>query len=251
MHFHLLLGALAAATYAPAVDAKICLMLYQMADNNLEYYLRQDNAELTSSQVINNDNLRTWVYYDGLNSGGNALPRSYDSNGNALTSRFTGSRYYTWDKSVGNGGGLRMDVELSGEINSDQPATITNFMTHAMADCIDEGYEDLFAVFSSHGGGFAGYGGDENTRHRHLLQTNANLAGAIRSALDTTFDDSKKLSVIGFDACLMNAVGAADDFTSVADNLLASEAVEPGHGKSVKRRKRRTIRFLDLVGVLA
>lgn len=38
------------------------------------------------------------------------------------------------------------------------------------------------------------------------------------------------LDVIGFDACLMQAVGAADDYKGVAKYILASEAVEPGHG---------------------
>ena len=43
--------------------------------------------------------------------------------------------------------------------------------------------------------------------------------------------NASKVQVVGFDACLMSALGAADDFMAVADNLLASEAVEPGHGK--------------------
>jgi len=32
-----------------AVQAKTCLIMYQMADNNLEYYIRQDYEELTAS----------------------------------------------------------------------------------------------------------------------------------------------------------------------------------------------------------
>ena len=45
-----------------------------------------------------------------------------------------------------------------------------------------------------------------------------------------------KLQVLGFDACLMQAVGAADDYFDVADYILASEAVEPGHGKFGSRQ---------------
>ena len=63
---NLLVGALAAATFLPAAtEAKTCLMLYQMADNNLEYYIRQDYEELSESPVINSPDLRTWIYYDG------------------------------------------------------------------------------------------------------------------------------------------------------------------------------------------
>lgn len=72
---------------------------------------------------------------------------------------------------------------------------------------------------------------DENGR-RNLLQTNQDVALAIRGALDATGagDGSGMLDVIGFDACLMQAVGAADDYKGVAKYILASEAVEPGHG---------------------
>ena len=56
----LLLGALAALFAAQGTEAKVCLMLYQMADNNLEFYLRQDYEELTQSAVVSNPDLRTW-----------------------------------------------------------------------------------------------------------------------------------------------------------------------------------------------
>ena len=99
-----------------------------------------------------------------------------------------------------------------------------------MLDCLSNGYDSLMAVFSSHGGGFAGFGGDENIR-RKLLQTNANVASGIRSALDNTDGAPNKLDVLGFDSCLMQSVGSADDYKDIAKYILASEAVEPGHGK--------------------
>jgi len=228
---NLFVGALAAALLPAVTEAKTCLMLYQMADNNLEYYLRQDYQELTNSNVISSSDLRTWIYYDALNQGGQALPNTVNINGNALTAAFTGSRYLTYDASIDK---MRVDKELDGEQNSDTQASVTNFMEHALDDCLANGYESLMAVFSSHGGGFAGYGGDENGRK--LLQTNAGIASAVRSALDSS-GYTGNLEVIGFDACLMQAVGAADDYKGVADYLLASEAVEPGHGK----RKTRSI----------
>jgi len=221
---NLFVGALAAALLPAVTEAKTCLMLYQMADNNLEYYLRQDYQELTNSNVISSSDLRTWIYYDALNQGGQALPNTVNINGNALTAAFTGSRYLTYDASIDK---MRVDKELDGEQNSDTQASVTNFMEHALDDCLANGYESLMAVFSSHGGGFAGYGGDENGRK--LLQTNAGIASAVRSALDSS-GYTGNLEVIGFDACLMQAVGAADDYKGVADYLLASEAVEPGHG---------------------
>jgi len=225
---NLLLGALAAVLVPAATEARTCLMLYQMADNNLEYYLRQDYQELTNSAVVRRtDELRVWIYYDALNQGGQALPNTVDNNGNAVTSTFTGSRYVTYDPNYQQ---MRVDQELPGEQNSDTQASVQNFLEHALDDCLGDGFFSLFAIFSSHGGGFAGYGGDENgrLRSRQLLQTNAGVASAIRTALSNK--GQSQLDVIGFDACLMQAVGAADDYEDVARYLLASEAVEPGHG---------------------
>lgn len=63
---NLLVAALAATAFFPAAtEARTCLMLYQMADNNLEYYIRQDYEELSESPVISSPDLRTWIYYDG------------------------------------------------------------------------------------------------------------------------------------------------------------------------------------------
>jgi Clostripain family len=93
----------------------------------------------------------------------------------------------------------------------------------------------LSAVYCyNSGGGFAGFGGDENApevRHRKLLQTNQAIATAVRAALDSNPGGPTKLEVLGFDACLMQSLGAADDYQPVADYILASEAVEPGHGE--------------------
>ena len=214
---------------APLARAKTCLMMYQMADNNLEFYLRQDYEEMTRSSVISSGDLRLWIYYDALNQGGTPLPNTVDANGNDLSTAgpFAGSRYVTYDASLGK---MRVDVELQGEQNSDSVATIQSFLEHALTDCFANGFTSTMLVFASHGGGFAGYGGDENTRGRHLLQTNSEVAAAIRGALGNTNGAPAKLEVVAFDACLMQAVGAADDYMGVAQYILASEAVEPGHG---------------------
>jgi Clostripain family len=214
---------------------KTCLLVYQMADNNLEYYLRKDFEEITLSPAVQGDDLRTWVYHDARNEGiGEPLPNTVDANGNAVTAPFFGSRYMTYDKDLQK---MRIDVQLSGEVNSDQPETVQNFLEYGIQDCLAHNYTSLMAAFSSHAGGFAGFGGDKATRRnlRELLkinlQTNRAIAGAIRAALDTTVGTDQKLEVLGFDACLMQATGSADDYRTVAKYILASEAVEPGHGE--------------------
>jgi len=202
-------------------------MMYQMADNNLEFYIRQDFEELTNAPVMKSPDLRTWVYFDARNSGGGPLPNTVDANDMPITAPFTGSRYVTYNATLGK---MKIDTQFEIEWDSDLGTTMEAFLNRALPDCLSNGYTSLMLVFSSHGGGFAGFGGDENAgrRNRKLLQENAVIAQSIRSALDTA--GATKLDVIGFDACLMSSVEAADDYLDVANYLLASEAVEPGHG---------------------
>lgn len=207
-----------------------------MADNNLQYYIRQDYQELVQSPVIaKTDELRVWVYFDALNQGGGTLlPDTVDENGAEVTEDFTGSRYMKYDGTIGK---MRIEQQFVPEQNSDTPDSIQAFAERAMADCLADDYNSLMMVFASHGGGFAGFGGDENARkllsmsHRNLLASNQAIASGIREALSNTDGAPEKLEVLGFDACLMQAVGAADDYMEVADYILASEAVEPGHGE--------------------
>lgn len=77
--------------------------------------------------------------------------------------------------------------------------------------------------------GFAGFGGDDNTQRR-LIQSNQALSTAISTALQNVDGAPDKVNVLGFDACLMNDFGALDEYREVADYVLASEAVVPGHG---------------------
>ena len=143
----LVLGAWAAGLLLPvASQAKTCLMMYQLADNNLEFFIRNDYSELASSPVIRSPDLRTWIYFDALNKGGQALPNTVDSSGQPESGTFTGSRYITYDSSYGK---MRVDVEISGEVNSDLPSSIESFLEHALSDCLANGHDSLFVVFAS------------------------------------------------------------------------------------------------------
>jgi len=218
-------------------------MMYQMADNNLQYYIRQDYEELTKSRLlVKTDEIRVWVYFDALNDdGGTVLPNTLTASGAAVSAKFSGSRYVTYDGQMGK---MRIDKEFPTEQNSDGSAPVQAFLEYALADCLADGFDSLMASFASHGGGFAGFGGDENTERlrrrlrasnattagRALLTSNTDIALAIQNALSNTDGAPDKLDVLGFDACLMQGVGAADDYLGVTKYILASEAVEPGHG---------------------
>jgi hypothetical protein len=83
--------------------------------------------------VLSSVDLRTWVYCDAPNQGGAPLLNTVDANDNVVTQDFSGSRYRPYDSSVGE---MRIDKELSGEQDTDDPAATQTFLEHALADCV-------------------------------------------------------------------------------------------------------------------
>jgi hypothetical protein len=192
--------------------------------------MRQDLAEYMQSGLMNNPDTISWIYFDNgdpeAEDTPDPLPDVFDTEGNPLENRTQDVYYLNYNHEFSE----MQIVENLGELNSDVPETVYNFATKALADCKAAGSTEYFIAFSSHGTGFEGFGGDENTgRHLEGVQTNNDIVSALQSALDDNGID--KFDIVGFDACLMMAYGAVDDFTSVSKYFLASEEVEPGHGK--------------------
>ena len=101
-----------------------------------------------------------------------------------------------------------------------------------MTDCVAKGKSERFIAFSSHRGAFSGFGGDANTgERRRLTQSNQYIDGALVAALADVEGAPEMFDVLGFDACLMSYYTALDDYHQITKYYLASEAVEPGHGK--------------------
>ena len=198
--------------------------------------MRRDFTEITFSPVTHTPTVHTWIYFDACTYDGEActdtypLSNAYDANGNPITEKFDGSRYFRWDHTDSK---MKVDTVLEGEQNSDTPSVLQAFVEHAVTDCVAKGATEYFLALSSHGGGFIGYGGDNNTgRRRRLdgLQSNKSIVTAISSALANVPGGPAMLDVLGFDACLMQSAGALDDFKGITKYHLASEATEPGHG---------------------
>ena len=141
--------------------------------------------------------------------------------------KFHGSRYITYDHSLSK---LIVHTRLSGEQNSDTTSVLQAFLTTAFTDCVTKGSDEFMLVFSSHGTGYAGFGGDDNVARRRLLNSNANIATGISAALTAANVPGSKLDVLGFDACLMASYAAVAAYADLASYYIASEAVEPGSG---------------------
>ena len=91
-------------------------------------------------------------------------------------SKFGGSRYLKYDHALGK---MVVVETLRGEQNSDLGSTLLRFVAASlrrckgMADTGKKAHMEYNMFFSSHGGGWYGFGGDKNKRGRRRL-TNTN-----------------------------------------------------------------------------
>lgn len=223
----------------PSADEQTSLR-FPYADNNLEAAIREDLFELTQSSAVQNSSVVTWVYFDARNLGTDTdvlepLQNVFNADGTPLTApKFEDSRYFTYNHTQGK---MVIDTILIGEQDSDRPDTVSAFVTRALTDCVANGATEYMMIFSSHGAGFFGFGGDDHEqrnrrRGRNLgLQSNLSILKALQNSLAAVSGAPAKLDVLGFDACNMQSADALDEYREVTKYYLASEATVPGHGK--------------------
>ena len=60
----LLLSNLSSVTLAQPDPPKMCMMMYMMADSNLEPQMFKDVAEYFGSDAMYQPNVDTWIYWD-------------------------------------------------------------------------------------------------------------------------------------------------------------------------------------------
>ncbi len=167
------------------------------------------------------------IHYDGFSSPSEVIAACPRTCGICSGTKFDGSRYITYDHLLSK---LVVSQRLTGEQNSDTTSVLQAFLTAAFTDCVSKGSDEFMLVFSSHGAGYGGFGGDDNLGRRRLLNSNANIASAIEAALIAASVPDEKLDVLGFDACLMASYAAVATYADLTSYYIASEAVEPGHG---------------------
>jgi hypothetical protein len=114
-------------------------------------------------------------------------------------------------------------LELLGEVDMGDPASLQDFVTWGMTQYPAERY---MVIISSHGAGWAGIGPDYDSGQTILPISG--IRDALRGALATTGVD--KIDIVGFDACLMSQFEVATELQDVARYLLSAEEVIPGFG---------------------
>lgn len=181
---------------------------YSMADTNLEPFMVADVNELGA--VGSNDNLAIREFMD----------RSAEYGEDPLLDQgdWVGGRVLD----IGAGGATEVVDDL-GDVDSADPALLSSFI----ADGIEAHRAGHYAlIISDHGASWPGIGPDEGSDYDVLDL--AEITDAISSGLEQAGVD--KLDLLGFDACLMANYEVASAVAPLADRLVASQELEPGHG---------------------
>ncbi|GAA4110882.1 hypothetical protein GCM10022215_06360 [Nocardioides fonticola] len=180
---------------------------YSMADTNLETFMVDDVNEL--GQVATGDDVAIREFMD----------RSPEYGDDEVLDQgaWVGGRVLDL-----GGEGTSELVEDLGDVNSADP--------EVLADFIAQGIEDHRAghyalIISDHGASWPGIGPDETSGDVLDL---AEITNGIRDGLDRAGVDV--LDLIGFDACLMSGYEVASAMAPLADRMVASQELEPGHG---------------------
>jgi len=181
---------------------------YSMADTNLEPFMVEDVNELGA--VGSNDNLHVREFMD----------RSAEYGEDELLDQgsWVGGRVLD----LGAPGVTEVVSDL-GDVDSADPALLAQFI----AEGIEANRAGHYAlIISDHGASWPGIGPDEGSDDDVLDL--AELTGAISSGLEEAGVD--KLDLLGFDACLMANYEVASAVAPLADRMVASQELEPGHG---------------------
>lgn len=193
-------------------------MIYMSGDNSLSNQVPLDINEIEKG------------LYDAVNSGNNVLHNDLrvlilaDQSGSADT-----RLYYASPDNTNSIVSPVISAEFNskGELDLSDPETLENFITYGLAYYPSQ-YNAL--VLWNHGGGV------KNLEIQPLLSKGIceddgelmylnEVQTAIKAALGT-----KKLDIIGMDACIMGEVETAYEMQTVADYFVASAANELGYG---------------------
>ncbi|MDO8391309.1 MAG: clostripain-related cysteine peptidase [Actinomycetota bacterium] len=184
------------------------VLVYSIADTNLEPFMMVDLDE--AGAVGSGENVNIVALVD----------RSADYS----TDPVLGQADWVGAKAlfVQPGGTSEVLAEL-GDIDTGDPAVLSAFIQDGLTAYPAQHYA---LIISDHGASWPGVGGDESANGNGL--TLAEISTAISDGLQSASVD--KLDLLGFDACLMATYEVATTLAPLADRMVASEELEPGHG---------------------
>ena len=192
----------------PAAGSTWTVLVYMVADNDLEPFALQDLTEMAA--VGSAAGLEILVQAD--------RSTEYSSAPVLGLANFTSTKRLRV-----TAGGLTEIADL-GELNMGDPTVLSDFIDWGVKQKASDRYA---IVFWDHGGAWPGFGGDGSTANHDSL-TLAELQSGLQNGL--TKSGLSQFALIGFDACLMATYETAMVVRPFGEYLLASEELEPGHG---------------------
>ncbi len=196
-----------AATDPPSDLPPWTVMLYSIADTNLEPFMMDDVGEMGTVGTTANVNMVALV------------DRASDYSADPVLGLgdWEGGKLLQIDQ------GSALELADYGPIDTGDPAVLASFITQAVTNYPAQHYA---LIVSDHGASWPGVGGDESADGNGLSL--AEIQDGISTGLDTVGLD--QLDLLGFDACLMATYEVASTLAPLAQRLVASEELEPGHG---------------------
>jgi hypothetical protein len=183
------------------------VLTYSIADTNLEPFMMTDLEEL--GQVGTQEGLNLVALVD----------RSDDYSDEAVL----GLDDWSGAKLIEIGQGEATVLDDRGDINTGDPDVLAGFI----AESIEAYPADNYAlVISDHGASWPGVGADGSFDDDTLSL--AEISAAISDGLEGA--GVERLDLLGFDACLMATYEVASTLAPLANRLVASQELEPGHG---------------------
>lgn len=183
------------------------ILQYQMADTNLEEPMLADLVEMTEVGSQEGLNLVTLV------------DRSAEETDADLLNipNWEGAKTLTVDA-----GGFTETADM-GDLNLGDPAVLSEFIATGIAENPAARYA---LIVSDHGASWPGVGPDDSSGGDVLTldEISTGIADGLEQAGLDRFD------LLGFDACLMAGYEVASTLAPVADRMVASSELEPGHG---------------------
>ncbi len=191
----------------PADGGGWTVLVYSIADTDLEPYLLTDLGEMAgvgSSEALNIVAL---------------VDRAADYSAEPLLNipDWQGGKLLRIEQ-----GSMTVEEDL-GDVNTGDPDVLAEFIARGISENPAEHYA---LIISDHGASWPGLGGDESSESDSLSL--AELSGGIAAGLEAA--GVAKLDLLGFDACLMASYEVATSMAPLADRMLASQELEPGHG---------------------
>lgn len=190
-------------------SGKVTVMVYMVADNNLEPAAVRDLQEMIA---VGSDERFTMLTQTDR-------AEHFSKDGVGGLDNWTGAKRLKVEK-----GALVEKADL-GKMNMSSSESLADFIGWAAQEAPADRY---VLILWDHGGAWPGFGDDYSAGAKNGIMTLNKLTQGLTDGMKAA--QIEKFALIGFDACLMSSLETTLSLGAFTDHMLASEELEPAHG---------------------